>query len=235
MAKGNFLSTTLSRITGLADLTKTNSNISRVYRVAPLSSQERSKMSKILQTHSIKERVTDVDLETLSDLTAEIKAINCQAAILHGERIKKAQDLLKRYRDGAFTEWLIATYGNRQTPYNFLQYYELYQAIPKTISQKLDEMPRQIAYALASRAGSVDQKIDLIENYNGQSKEEMMSSIRALFPLAIEDKRAHDPVRVLMENLRRIQRQMKNSAFSPRGEQKKELKKIFLEMQKIVS
>jgi len=235
MTKENFLSATLSKINGLTKLSQNHSNISQVFRVAPLSSQEQSKMSKILHAHCTEEHETKIDLQTLSDLTAEIKAINCQAAILHGERIKKAQDILKRYRDGAFTEWLIATYGNRQTPYNFLQYYELYRAIPKALSQKLDEMPRQIAYALASRAGSVEQKIDLIQKYNGQSKEEMFSSIRSIFPLALEDKRAHDPVRVLIDNLRRIERQMKDPSFSASQEQKEGLKKIFLEMQKIVS
>jgi hypothetical protein len=235
MTKRSFLSATLSLFSGSSEPPKTGTDISPVFQVAPLSSQERTKMSKILQTHSIEEYETDVDLRTLSNLTAEIKAINCQAAILHGERIKKAQEILKRYRDGAFTEWLIATYGNRQTPYNFLQYYELYRNIPKPLSEKLDEMPRQIAYALASRAGSVEQKIDLIQNYTGQSKEEMMTSIRKLFPLAIEDKRAHDPIRAIADNLKRIERQMRDSSFSPSEEQKEGLKKIFLEMQTLVS
>ena len=44
---------------------------------------------------------------------------------------KERKTILKNYRDGAFSAWLIATYGNRQTPYNFLQYYELYITLPE--------------------------------------------------------------------------------------------------------
>lgn len=67
-----------------------------------------------------------LDLAELSLITSEVKAINNQAAILHGERIKKAQTLLKSYQEGAFSAWLNATYGNRQTPYNLMQYYEFF-------------------------------------------------------------------------------------------------------------
>src|ERR1700677_3684402 len=82
------------------------SSFSGVFRVMPLNDQEKE------------------DLEALTAITSEVKAITNQAVILHGERIKRAQEILKKYRDGAFTAWLFATYGNRQTPYNFLQYYE---------------------------------------------------------------------------------------------------------------
>ncbi len=227
-------SATLSKITGFSEREQ-SSDLSGVFSIVPLSTQEQDNVSKILDTHRNDQQETTVDLRMLSSLTAEIKAINCQAAILHGERIKKAQTILKKYRDGAFTEWLIATYGNRQTPYNFLQYYELYQVIPKSIAQKLDEMPRQIAYALASRSGSIEQKLELIKNYAGQSKEEMMTSIRSTFPLSIQDKRAHDPARVVVENLRRIEKQMKIDNFHPSDEQKKELKQLLRSLKTVIS
>lgn len=225
-------SATLSKISGLSELSSTSSPISGVFKIAPLTVSEKEKVSEILDTHRKGENETTYDFHLLSDLTAEIKAITCQAAILHGERIKKAQNILKKYRDGAFTAWLIAAYGNRQTPYNFLQYYELYRAIPAGLSKKLDEIPRQIAYTLASRTGSLAQKIDLIRRYNGQSKEEMLRAIRSAFPLSLQDKRAHDPARQLIENLRRIERQMTGSVFSSSEEQKKELKLILTAMKK---
>ncbi len=220
-------SATISKITSLGGNSDAKaSNISQVFKIAPLSSPEHDKMLEILDSHRKDQQETTVDLRMLSDLTAEIKAINSQAAILHGERIKKAQEILKKYKDGAFTAWLIAAYGNRQTPYNFLQYYELYRAIPKTFAEKLDEIPRQIAYTLASRSGTLEQKVDLIQNYTGQSKEDMLSTIRSMFPLSIEDKRAHDPIRQLLENLRRLEKQMKKPSFSPSLEQKETLQKI---------
>ncbi len=241
MAKNNFLverfkmaGATLSKIAGFAEASEGSSNLSQVFKVAPLSHPEQDKVSKILDTHRQGDQETTVDLRMLSDLTAEIKAINSQAAILHGERIKKAQEILKKYRDGAFTSWLIAAYGNRQTPYNFLQYYELYQAVPTALAHKLDEIPRQIAYTLASRNGSIERKVDLIKNYRGQSKEEMFSAIRKAFPLSIQDKRAHDPVRQVIENLRRIERQVTDDAFSPSEEQTEALQKILRSMRKLL-
>jgi hypothetical protein len=212
-----------------------SSNIAQVFRIAPLSIQEREKVSEILDQHRQDEKEIVTDLKMLSEITAEIKAITCQAAILHGERIKKAQEILKSYRDGAFTAWLIATYGNRQTPYNFLQYYELYRAIPKALAPKLDEMPRQIAYALASRSGSLDQKLQIIQNYSGQSKVEMLQAIRSAFPLSLQDKRAHDPVRVTIDALRKIEMQMKHESFVPTEGQKKALKEVFRNLQKALS
>ncbi|MBS3905206.1 MAG: CT583 family protein [Simkania sp.] len=224
----------LSRITKLSDAVQGSSNISQVFKVAPLSTSEQNRMSQILDSHCTEEQETTTDLRMLSDLTAEIKAINSQAAILHGERIKQAQEILKKYRDGAFTAWLIAAYGNRQTPYNFLQYYELHRAIPQTLSCKLDEMPRQLAYTLASRNGSIEQKVELIKNYKGQSKDDVLSAIRSTFPLSLEDKRAHDPIRQIIETLRRVEKQITSKTFSTSEEQKEALQKILYSMQQSI-
>ena len=81
---------------------------------------------------------------------------------MHGERIKKAQEILKSYRDGAFTAWLLAAYGNRQTPYNFLQYYELYTALSPGLHSQLEAMPRHAVYVLASRSGELTQKETMV-------------------------------------------------------------------------
>ena len=98
------------------------------------------------------------DLNHLISLTSEVKAINNQAALLHGERIKKAHQILTRYRDGAFTAWLMAAYGNRQTPYNLMQYYEFCEAMPKQLASKIELMPRQAIYVFASREGEPRKK-----------------------------------------------------------------------------
>jgi hypothetical protein len=229
------MATLVERLKQALSSSSEQSNIAQVFRIAPLSFQEKEKVGEILNEHRQEKHEITTDLKMLSDITAEIKAITCQAAILHGERIKKAQEILKAYRDGAFTAWLIATYGNRQTPYNFLQYYELYKSIPKTLAPKLDEMPRQIAYALASRSGSLERKLDIIEKYEGQSKQEMLQTIRSTFPLSIQDKRAHDPVRALIDSLKKLGVQMKHESFSPTQEQKKALQRIFRELQKTLA
>lgn len=229
------MATLVERLKQALSSSSEQSNIAQVFRIAPLSLQEKEKVGEILNEHRQEKHEITTDLKMLSDITAEIKAITCQAAILHGERIKKAQEILKGYRDGAFTAWLIATYGNRQTPYNFLQYYELYKSIPKTLAPKLDEMPRQIAYALASRSGSLERKLDIIEKYDGQTKQEMLQTIRSAFPLSIQDKRAHDPVKTIIDALKKIEPQMKHETFIPSQEQKKALKEIFRELHKTLA
>ena len=42
-------------------------------------------------------KIHEEDKEALYSLTAEIKSIHNQSIILHGERIKKAQEILKKY------------------------------------------------------------------------------------------------------------------------------------------
>lgn len=166
------------------------SSFSGVFRVSALNEQEKETLETILKTfrHSDAYNV-EGDLKQLMMITSEVKAISNQAVILHGERIKKAQEMLKSYRDGAFTAWLFATYGNRQTPYNFLQYYEFYTLMPSTLHPTLDQMPRQAIYTLASRTGPIERKEELVRSYKGQAKQELLQLIRKEFPLAEDDKR----------------------------------------------
>ena len=144
------------------------------------------------------------DLSSLLALTAEVKAINNQAALLHGERIKKAQQILKKYREGAFTAWLNATYGNRQTPYNFLQYYEFYLKMPKALHSQIEAMPRQAIYTLASREGELTKKEEIVRNYMGETKQQMITLIRSLFPLSQDDKRGENIVENALKQLERL-------------------------------
>ena len=117
------------------------SSFSGVFRVAQLNEKEKADLESILRTFRIGEAVDfDGDLKALMAITSEVKAITNQAVILHGERIKRAQELLKKYREGAFTAWLFSTYGNRQTPYNFLQYYEFYSILPQTLHPSLNRL-----------------------------------------------------------------------------------------------
>lgn len=157
-----------------------------------LSLHEKTTLKELLDNYSTGlENIAD-DLNNLSLITSEVKAINNQAALLHGERIKKAQKILQNYQDGAFSAWLIATYGNRQTPYNLMQYYEFYEALPKLLQPKLESMPRQAVYTLASREGPFEKKQTLVENYAGETKAALLSLIRDLFPLRESDKRGQD-------------------------------------------
>jgi len=168
------------------------SSFSGIFSAIDLNAHEKETLEDILKEYKDKKSNVKKDLDTLIFISSEVKAINNQAALLHGERIKKAQAILKNYREGAFTAWMIATYGNRQTPYNFLQYYEFHTAMPKKLRTLIETMPRQAIYTLASREGPLEKKQEIVISYNGQTKRELLDMIRSFFPLALHDRRRHD-------------------------------------------
>lgn len=201
------------------------SSFAGVFRIHPLSSEESAKLENLLLSFKNDSQDSiENDLQLLSNITSEIKAINNQAAVLHGERIKKAQDILKKYRDGAFTNWLITTYGNRQTPYNFLQYYEFYLQLPVELHQKLYEVPRQVVYTLATRRASFKEKEDFIKNYKGETKNELLSLIRKVFPLNSRDLRKENLTQQVIIYLEKIQTLFEDKRFDPDPQHYKRIK-----------
>lgn len=184
--------------------TGNRSGFSGVFSLVELSDKEKTFLETILNEYSTENADIPDDLQKLISITSEVKAINNQAAILHGERIKKAHTILTRYRDGAFTSWLIAAYGNRQTPYNFMQYYEFYHTIPTTLRPQLESMPRQAVYTLATRTGPVEKKKEIVQNYNGETKAEILTLIRNVFPLNAQDKRKQNVGETAILQLKRV-------------------------------
>ncbi|ADH18291.1 pGP6-D family virulence protein [Chlamydia trachomatis] len=154
-----------------------------------LSSQEEARFRQLLEEYSFSKEISHNDLQQLCHLSAQVKQIHHQAILLHGERIKKVRELLKTYREGVFSAWLLLTYGNRQTPYNFLVYYELFSALPDTLKLELERLPRQAVYTLASREGSQEKKEEIIRNYQGETRGELLEIIRREFPLLPTDRR----------------------------------------------
>jgi len=208
------------------------SSFSGVFRVSALNESEKANIETILTNFRLEngDEYED-DLKALMVITSEVKAITNQAVILHGERIKKAQDILKKYRDGAFTAWLFTTYGNRQTPYNFLQYYEFYNVIPQTLHPKLDQMPRQAIYSLASRAGPLNKKEEIVQNYEGQPKQELLKLIRLEFPLPDDDKRLPHFSSHAISFLKKARDMLKNPHCLPKEDEKKQMKNLLAQLQ----
>lgn len=203
------------------------SSFSGVFRVAQLNEKEKADIESILRTYRYSEAEDfEPDLKALMAITSEVKAITNQAVILHGERIKRAQEIFKKYKEGAFTAWLFATYGNRQTPYNFLQYYEFYSLLPQTLHPKLDQMPRQAVYSLASRAGAFDKKESIVKNYTGQPKEELLRLIRLEFPLPEDDKRLPHYPENAIQFLKRARDLIKNRNCTPSEEEKRLIRNL---------
>jgi hypothetical protein len=226
-----------SKMTNLVEMSSAGnlSSFSGIFRVAPLNAKEQASLQSILDAYRTEEQEIDRDLIALSAITAEVKAINNQAIILHGERIKKAQGILKSYQDGAFSAWLVATYGNRQTPYNFLQYYELYTTLPPALVTKLDEMPRQAVYSLASRQGEMTQKLEIIKNYQGEPKQELLNLIRMTFPLGENDQRVRNAADYAVSGLQKLLTQINAPSFKPTLKQKQTLHELLNALKNLVT
>lgn len=191
------------------------------FYTAPLSNSEKDNIFRILKDfQSFEDYDTEKDLTDLLSITSEVKAITNQAVMLHGERIKKAQIILKNYKEGAFSAWLVSTYGNRQTPYNFLQYYEFYTSMPTDLHGVLDLMPRQAIYTLASRAGEQQRKQLIVKEYNGETKQEILQKIRKEFPLDRDDKRLPNIANQAISSLKRMKDLVEHDLFSPSESQK---------------
>jgi hypothetical protein len=226
-----------SKMTELAEASSKGqlSSFSGVFKVQPLSDQEQVSLEELLKSYKGDVEVSiEKDLHQLSNLTSEIKAITNQAAILHGERIKKAQEIFKNYRDGAFSTWLLTTYGNRQTPYNFLQYYEFYLSLPAALLPKLDEMPRQAVYTLASRDAPLEKKKELLENYQGETKNEVLELIRQTFPLEESDNRREDLSNQALQLIQKLNRLLTLKRFKPTDVETETLKTQLEELSQLL-
>lgn len=210
-------------------------SFSGVFGFTELNPKEKEVLSQLLKKFSQDGYDDQEDLKSLINLTSEVKAINNQAIILHGERIKAAQEILKKYRDGAFTTWLMNTYGNRQTPYNFLQYYEFYMKMPQALRPMLEVMPKQAVYSLASREGSIDDKHLIVQNYQGETKRELIEIIRETFPTSEKDKRKQSIAVGIINSLERIRQNLKKNQDSLSSRQKETIRGLIRELERSIS
>lgn len=207
---------------------------SGLFNVSELSENEKNSISSILEKYANEYQDIESDLNFLISITSEVKAINHQAALLHGERIKKAHKILIAYKEGAFTAWLIATYGNRQTPYNLMQYFEFCEAMPKQLRPQIESMPRQAVYVLASRDGDWEAKQNIVKEYRGESKAEMLEKIRRLFPLNMQDKRQQRPGRTVLDHLERLFHQVDRSVEHLSSKEKKQIRLLLENIQQLL-
>lgn len=158
-----------------------------------LTEQERVSIKNILidnySSETMQKKEIDLHHEELANISRQIKSISAQSVLLHGERIKKAQDILANYRDGGFTKWLMLIYGNRQTPYSMLRYYEFYHNAPQESRAMIESAPKKCVYLLASREGDDQKKLDLVQNHGDKPQAKFLKEIQEAFPTSETDKR----------------------------------------------
>ncbi|MEI8125074.1 MAG: CT583 family protein [Parachlamydiaceae bacterium] len=197
-----------------------------VFSFTDLNNHEKGTIESILKQYAFETCNVHSDLAHLISITSEVKAINNQAALLHGERIKKAHSILINYRDGAFSAWLVAAYGNRQTPYNLMQYYEFCEALPKSLRPQIESMPRQAIYTLASREGPLEKKRLIVEGFRGQTKAELLDEIRDAFPLAEADQRQKNMGESVVMALQKIHKELRQRPCRFTSKQKEAVKTL---------
>jgi hypothetical protein len=214
------------------------SSFAGLFGTRSLSEPEEQILHKILEKFdqeaqiSLDQRAQDFQLLAL--ITSEVKAITHQAALLHGERIVKAQNVLKKYAEGAFSAWLVASYGNRQTPYNLLCYYQFYHSIPEEMRAKIEAMPRQAIYVLASREAPLEKKQEVVRAYSGQTKGEMLELIRTQFPLAHKDKRKTQWGKNIYMALEKVYSQTKAVLSDLHAQEKNEISALLQKIMQLV-
>lgn len=161
-------------------------------------------LSQDFKSEGMREEQVGRDIHSLIEITSQIRSIERQSIVLHGERIARARDILKAYKEGAFTAWMMTAYGNRQTPYSLLQYYEFYRDLSKELQNRMQSMPRKAAYALASRSGDIERKKEILQNYHNLKQEKIITIIQETFPLDAEDRRrGKDSTTALIEQMQK--------------------------------
>ncbi len=194
---------------------------------ATLSSKERTGLKSLIETYKKPDskREANSDLDELSGISQEIKTIDAQSILLHGERIKKARDLLKDYKDGCFTKWMMLIYGTRARPYCFLNYFLFHQSLKPSLKRSLEEMPRSASYLLASRSGESVVKEAILKKYSGEKQKNLVSIIKNNFPLNDQDRRKKDSLTKDIKLLESVCSRLQKQKDSLSNQQIKKLKK----------
>ncbi|EPJ29225.1 hypothetical protein CP09DC78_1085, partial [Chlamydia psittaci 09DC78] len=101
-------------------------------------------------------------LASIKLLTGQIKSIQKQHVLLIGEKIYKVREILKNMNspDTTFSSWINLVFRTKSSAYNALGYYELFISLPdKNTKSLFQSIPYKTAYLLASRKGSVKDKL----------------------------------------------------------------------------
>ncbi|MDF2550481.1 MAG: Virulence plasmid protein pGP6-D-related protein [Chlamydiales bacterium] len=196
-----------------------------LFDVQALEQEEAKEIEEILLHYAPEENDEEkiqADLRQLKTLTSEIQSISRQSILLLGERLHKAQTLLKNYGDGKkpFTEWLNKAFRSRKTAYNALSYYSLYQKMPTdALKNSLKQMPQKVAYILASREGDLDKKLELIASHHQQKQELLIALIQEWFPLNTADKRQNTSPFNLIRSIELSLKQLQKISLSKEARQ----------------
>lgn len=156
-----------------------------LFAVQELNSQEQQAIERLLidghDPINFPEEVVIVDIEKISNITKEVRAIKKQELVLIGERIAQAREVFRKYKEKSFRNWLEMTFGSFKTGYNYLAFHDLYLSFPEELRANLKGMPAKAVYILASKRGSLDSKIKIVREHAHQPAQRLLSIIRSEF------------------------------------------------------
>lgn len=215
-----------SPVVGFNIVAQTNS-FQSIFNAKPLNKTESTNIENLLAENVQSGISSEEQIRHASELkriTSEIKAIGKQGIVLMGERVQRARDLLKPYKDGTFTKWLASTFGTRKTGYNMLSYYELYTALPhEDLRDRLKQLPQRTAYILASRGGTLNIKAEIISEHYNCSHDELVTIIQEKLPIASKDGRTKKNsnerlISVIYDSIQKLQSEKKSLTETNRVE-----------------
>jgi hypothetical protein len=225
---------------GQFNLVVNTSSLNAVFDFRPLDVEESQKIDQLL-----KDNVSDVttggqlleDARRLKECSAEIKAIGKQWIVLTGERVHRAREILKPYRDGTFMKWLDLAMGSRKTGYNALAYYELYEELPHDDTrEQFKQIAQRPAYILASRDGDIEAKVEIIKKAKGMATDELVTLIQEAFPAGPGDRRSRRSVNSgIIANIRSALQKLYGNKAAVTGAEKAELRALKRLLEEIIS
>ncbi len=145
----------------------------------------------------------------------------------------EVMDLIRSKREGAFTKWLMNAYGNRQTPYSMLRYYEFYQSSPQEFRPIIESAPKKCVYLLASRDGDHIKKLDLIKKHGKSPQADLLILIQKAFPIRESDRRK--PLNAsTIESMSRLCKKLESrSRYISEEEDRTEIRKLVDRLQNL--
>lgn len=149
-----------------------------------MSDEEHEKINNLVINEDEKLDVNH-NLAAIKLLTIQIKSIQKQHVLLIGEKIYKVREILREMRspETTFSSWINLVFHTKSSAYNALGYYELFISLPDKHTKSLfQSIPYKTAYLLASRKGSIKEKITVLGKIRGMSNTLAISVLNQFLP-----------------------------------------------------
>lgn len=170
--------------------------LQEVFSSQPVTQLEKeefySEFSKLVKEEKQELGWLERDLEKIIKLSKECHSVQKQGVILLGEKISQAKSIFSIYSSSKplFSFWVRKTFSSEKTAYNALAYFEFYTEISnEETKEKLKKMPLKAGYALASRKGSLDDKLKIVDLMYHENSEEILLEIQQRIPMPLKDGR----------------------------------------------